>query len=125
MLGRVAYEDPWVLADVDRVFYKTPNVGYSRREILEIYAEYGQHVLEEFPKTACPTLIKPIISLFLGEKHSKHYRQYLSDAQNVKKHKKNFRELIYGAIECFSALNPEAIDQKPPTGDEVKEQKET
>ena len=36
MLGRVAYENPWVLADVDRVFYGRKNLNYSRREILEV-----------------------------------------------------------------------------------------
>lgn len=36
MLGRVSYENPWVLADVDRVFYKRKNLGLSRKEILQV-----------------------------------------------------------------------------------------
>jgi len=36
MLGRVAYENPWVLADIDRRFYGRKNPGLSRREVLEV-----------------------------------------------------------------------------------------
>jgi len=36
MIGRVCYDNPWLLADVDRVFYKQKNLGHSRREILEV-----------------------------------------------------------------------------------------
>lgn len=36
MIGRAAYETPWLFADVDRVFYGKKNLGYSRREILEV-----------------------------------------------------------------------------------------
>lgn len=39
MLGRVAYENPWVLADVDRVFYGKKNLNYNRREVLEVSRE--------------------------------------------------------------------------------------
>jgi tRNA-dihydrouridine synthase A len=37
MLGRVAYENPWVLADVDRRFYGRKNPGLSRKEVLEVF----------------------------------------------------------------------------------------
>lgn len=36
MVGRAAYETPWIFADVDRVFYGKKNLGYSRKEILEV-----------------------------------------------------------------------------------------
>mmetsp|Transcript_36796 Transcript_36796/g.33023 ORF Transcript_36796/g.33023 Transcript_36796/m.33023 type:complete len:120 (+) Transcript_36796:245-604(+) len=119
MLGRVAYENPWVLADVDRVFYGRKNLNYSRREILEAWAEYGQHVFEENPKTAVPNLVKPIINLFMGEKHSAKYRHYLSDPSHFKKHDSCFRDLIYGAIETFGSLNEEAIDKRPTPENDV------
>ena len=36
MIGRMAYENAWSLCDVDRVFYKKKNLGFSRREILTV-----------------------------------------------------------------------------------------
>jgi len=40
MLGRITYENPWILSDVDRIFYKQKNLGYSRREIIEVKKTY-------------------------------------------------------------------------------------
>lgn len=40
MIGRLASDNPWVFADVDRIFYNKPNPGYTRREILEVFIKY-------------------------------------------------------------------------------------
>ena len=67
MVGRMAYEDPWKLSDVDRRIFGVENPGYSRKEILEIWGNYCDQVIEENPKIKWPTLIKPIIFLFKDE----------------------------------------------------------
>lgn len=36
MIGRSAYESPWLFSDMDRRYYGKPNPGYSRREILQV-----------------------------------------------------------------------------------------
>lgn len=41
MIGRLTYENPWLWSDFDRQFFKTENPRYTRREILNIWAEYG------------------------------------------------------------------------------------
>jgi len=114
MLGRMAYENPWALADVDRVFYGKKNLGYSRREILERWAEYGQMQMEERPEMALPNLVKPIIHLFAGEKNNAKYRQFLSDPENFKKNKRNFRDFIYACIENYEKFNAVGLDVHPP-----------
>jgi tRNA-dihydrouridine synthase A len=50
MIGRLSYENPWVWSDFDRVFFGKENPRYTRREILTIWAEYGNRVLEKNPK---------------------------------------------------------------------------
>ena len=40
MVGRLAYENPWVLSDIDRRVYKLPNPGLSRKEILKVWGKY-------------------------------------------------------------------------------------
>lgn len=113
MVGRLAYENPWELKDVDRRFYGLENPGLSRREILLHWAEYGNHVITQDPKTKYPSLTKPIINLFLGEQYSGVYRRYISDRKNQKA-SKNFKEFIYTAIETLNKFNTTALDEKPP-----------
>jgi len=36
MIGRAAYYNPWMFSDFDRVFYNKSNLGYSRKEILQV-----------------------------------------------------------------------------------------
>jgi tRNA-dihydrouridine synthase len=36
MLGRAAYENPWMFADVDRRYYGVPNQNLSRKEVLRV-----------------------------------------------------------------------------------------
>lgn len=50
MIGRWAQENMWNLNDIDRQFYNTPNPTYSRREILQIYGEYADRQLKEYPE---------------------------------------------------------------------------
>ena len=40
MVGRLAYEHPFILSTFDKVFYNTPNQNYSRREILEVLQKF-------------------------------------------------------------------------------------
>jgi len=42
MVGRASYENIWMLGDIDRRVYDKPNLGLSRRQVLEVYGEYGQ-----------------------------------------------------------------------------------
>ena len=113
MVGRLAYENPWELRDVDRRFYGRPNPGLSRREILERWGEYGDYAISQDPRIKWPNLVKPIINLFLGEKHSGLYRRYISDAKNHKS-ADSFKSFINSAIKEFEMRNPIALDQKPP-----------
>jgi tRNA-dihydrouridine synthase A len=47
MLGRAAYDNPWIFSDVDRRFYGQENLGFTRREILTVYGEYGEGCIKE------------------------------------------------------------------------------
>lgn len=120
MVGRLAYEDPWELRDVDRRFYNTPNPGYSRREILKIWAQYCDIVLVEQPIIKWPTLIKPIVSLFKGEKFSAHYKRLVSEVSYRRGFDK-FSEFMDFVIEDFEKVNKEALDVRPPVSNTVVE----
>ena len=113
MVGRLAYEDPWVLCDVDRRVYGMPNPGLSRKEIVAIWGQYCDEELKRNPKIAWPSLIKPIINLFHNERCSATFRRGLSDRELYKKCEK-FSDMIKIVVEEFEKLNPEAMNVRPP-----------
>ena len=68
---------------------------------------------QENEKIAVPTLVKPIVNLFSGEKHSNKYRQFLSQPSNFKDADKSFYDFILNGIKFYDKLNSEALDEKP------------
>jgi len=80
MIGRAAYQTPWLFSDMDRRYYGVKNPGLSRKEILYEYGHYADSLLDESPhRYSYAMLIKPIINMFAYEKSQKHYRRMLSD----------------------------------------------
>ena len=112
MIGRLSYDNPWILSDFDRIFYNKPNQGFNRKEILEIWGKYGDYVMEKNKLIKSPTLVKPIINLFAGEKNNAKYRQFLGDYDNFK-NQKFFSETIQKCVEMYEEINKEALEKRP------------
>ena len=113
MVGRLAFQNPWVLSDVDRRFYGVENVGLSRKEILRIWGEYGDLALSEDSYLTWTKLVKPIIFLFKDESFSGRFRRFIANLDNRKKFEA-FSEFIQAASDMFEECNPEAINRLPP-----------
>ena len=114
MVGRLAMNNPWYLNDVDRRFYGQRNPGYSRREILKIWADYVEHQDTKYPGRSWQFYHKPILNLFVGEKNCRNYRRILSDSKINKKFG-CYKELIEHLIDDLEKSNKEALDQRPPS----------
>ncbi|XP_022756804.1 uncharacterized protein LOC111304500 isoform X5 [Durio zibethinus] len=70
MVGRAAYNNPWrTLGHVDTAIYGAPSSGLTRREILERYQEYGDHVLgrDGNKRPNVRDVAKPLLNLFYSE----------------------------------------------------------
>ena len=76
MMGREAYRNPFILAEIDVRFYGNERVSV-RQEILEEYAKYCARQLEL--GTRMHHLAKPVIGLFHGEPRSRLWRQHISE----------------------------------------------
>ena len=67
MIGRAAYNNPWILADADSLFFNTPDMHNTRRQALERYLSYCDGLERDsaryFNTTAC---IKPLHNFFAG-----------------------------------------------------------
>ena len=83
MLGRVAYENCYLLAHLDNLNNKIGDNNIpSRGELIKAYMPY---IINELKKgTSVHTLIAPLQSLFQGQRGSKVYRQLLSSS-SIKK----------------------------------------
>lgn len=84
MLGRIAYENCYFLAHLDKLYNEHGDENtISRGGILKAYIPY---IMDELEKgTNVHTLIAPLHSLFQGQRGSKVYRQLLSSSA-IKKH---------------------------------------
>lgn len=76
MIGREAYQNPYFLADADRLLFNDPHPVPSRREVAEAFLPYVErrYALGHAPKHA----LRHILTLFQGERGAKSFRRHLS-----------------------------------------------
>jgi tRNA-dihydrouridine synthase A len=78
MLGREPYQNPYLLANVDRVIFGQPESRVKSRQALlqEIYPYIERHLAENLPLTK---MVRHILGLFHGEPNARRWRRYLSE----------------------------------------------
>jgi tRNA-dihydrouridine synthase A len=77
MLGRAAYQQPWLLATVDGEIFGDPAPAPSRSDVLGRYRDY---VAAELARgTRFLSLVKPVMGLFHGEPGGRRFRRILSE----------------------------------------------
>lgn len=77
MMGRAAYQSPWVLAEVDRAVFGTPQVVASRVEALEAFKPYvARELAMGVPLNA---MTKHVLGLFNGLPGARAFRRHLSE----------------------------------------------
>jgi tRNA-dihydrouridine synthase len=120
MIGRAAYNNPWMFADVDRRLFGVPNVGLSRREVIAAYLDYADTVADTVPPNERGLrfyrpmeLVKPLLSLFAGEYGGGKYRTALSAAiQGTDgRVKVGLRDAV---AEALRHIPEEVLDARPP-----------
>lgn len=77
MLGRAAYANPWVLADVDALIYGASSAPANRSRVLDEYMEYCASQLREGVPLA--RLTRHLVGLFQGCRGARAWRRYLSE----------------------------------------------
>ena len=77
MIGRAAYQDPYMLAPLDRMFFDASAPEKSRHEIVEAYLPYiEREVAGGAPLIA---MTRHVLGLFNGVKGARAWRRYLSE----------------------------------------------
>ncbi|GGC89885.1 tRNA-dihydrouridine(20/20a) synthase [Halopseudomonas salina] len=78
MVGREAYHNPYLMADVDRRFYRDANARPSRIEVLQLLRPYIVAHLEQ--GGVMNHVTRHILGLFQGLPGARHFRRQLSSA---------------------------------------------
>lgn len=77
MVGRAAYEDPFLLAGVDAVVFGDERAAPSRAEAVAEYLPYVE--ARRAAGTPLPPLVKPLIGLVRGARGGRAWRRTLSE----------------------------------------------
>ncbi len=81
MIGREAYQNPYLLASVDRDIFGEDVVPPSRREVLEAYLPYVQEMLAQ--DVYLSHLTRHILGLFAGHSGARHWKRTLSERSHL------------------------------------------
>ena len=78
MLGRAAFDDPWLMACVDeRVFGEAPSAA-AREDVMAAYANYAERVFAR-GRVSLSVLIRPALGLYHGALGARVWRRTLSE----------------------------------------------
>jgi tRNA-dihydrouridine synthase A len=83
MLGRAAYHDPWILAQVDPRLFGAPAPATSRVEVVAALASYAARELAH--GTSLRAIARHVLGLFHGVRGGRRFRQILSDATRLER----------------------------------------
>jgi tRNA-dihydrouridine synthase A len=101
MLGRAAYQDPWLLAQCQQDLWG--GAPASREAVVEAFSEYvARQVTQGVP---VKHLSRHVLGLFQGEPGAKHWRRHLS--QNAHREDANAR-ILFEALAVVQQVQADA-----------------
>ncbi len=77
MIGRAAYQNPYLLAEIEQVLFANETPLLTRYEILERFMAYVQQNLDQ--GIYLGHMSRHILGLFLGQPGARAYRRYISE----------------------------------------------
>jgi tRNA-dihydrouridine synthase A len=84
MIGRAAYHNPYILADIDQALHQSNEPIKTRQQIIEAFLFYVETELAK--GTSFKSISRHILGLFHGEPNAKIWRRMLSDPAYLKNH---------------------------------------
>jgi tRNA-dihydrouridine synthase A len=82
MLGRQAYENPYLLSEVDALFYGDVREPPSREEIIERFLPYVSAQIGRGVRL--PSMTRHIVGLFAGRPGARAWRRHLTEAGRLR-----------------------------------------
>ncbi|MCW7482586.1 tRNA dihydrouridine(20/20a) synthase DusA [Leptospira kanakyensis] len=81
MMGRAAYDNPFLFHEVDQLYYGSKKNLPSREEVLKELISYIRLTLEKEGKVH--HILRHILGLYFGEKGAREYRKFLTDRMHT------------------------------------------
>ena len=106
MLGRIALDDPWMLADADRRWFGDEGPGPSRREVLEAAVPYMVRRAEAGASRGL--LIQPLMNLFSGRRGAKAWKRAMTEIHSAGP--EGFGAALEAAV---GLLDDDLLDERP------------
>jgi tRNA-dihydrouridine synthase A len=82
MLGRAAYHDPYLLADVDRRLFGDTAAPPTRADVVDAMIDYAESELAR--GTSLRAIARHVLGLYHGVRGGRQFRQMLSDAARLR-----------------------------------------
>ena len=82
MLGRVAYHDPWLLAQADARIFAEAAPARSRADVIQALVPYAAQQLQR--GVLLRAIARHVLGLYHGCTGGRRYRQILSDAAKLR-----------------------------------------
>ncbi len=98
MVGRAAYQTPWILADADRAIFSAANPVASPIEVVAAFRPYVEDQLSRGVKLHAVT--RHMLGLFAGRPGARKWRQVLSSEANKPGADWSVTERALQAVEC-------------------------
>ena len=95
MIGRAAYDNPFILSDLDSIFYNEQSIPKSKKQILNTYLEYVERQIKNGHNLS--RMMKHLFGLSRGDKNAKSFRiKILEIIKNntLDGYKKDLEELL-------------------------------
>ena len=95
MIGRAAYDNPFMLKDIESNFYNIDSCTESKKEILNKYLEYVEMQLKNGHNLS--KMMKHLFGLSRGDKYAKTFRIKIIEIMknnSLKGHKKDLEKLL-------------------------------
>ncbi|NQW12112.1 MAG: tRNA dihydrouridine(20/20a) synthase DusA [Alphaproteobacteria bacterium] len=81
MLGRAAYQTPWLLAEVDHRFLGAPRRALDRHDVVEAMTEYAARMARD-DGTPIRAIARHMLGLFQGLPGARAWRRHLSETMH-------------------------------------------
>ena len=95
MIGRAAYDNPFILSDLDSIFYNEQFIPKSKKQVLNTYLEYVERQIKNGHNLS--RMMKHLFGLSRGDKNAKSFRIKILEAiknNTLDGYKKDLEELL-------------------------------
>ncbi len=95
MIGRSAYDNPFMLKEIEPRFYKLDSSINSKKEVLNLYLEYVERQIQNGHNLS--RMMKHLFGLSRGDKYAKSFRVKILEVirdNSLKNHKNELEDLL-------------------------------